>query len=132
MSSFGNNYFIFGKCQFCVSDGMGWERLAGTGVATAQKIVQRPTPFLTRHSASWLGGVTPMNNLPHDHVHTDEYTQTGATLSLKKRNKNARSRGVPVIGPIETWYLGKSRKSPVQQTQSITVYLQKWGHDVAA
>ena len=24
---------------------MGWDRLAGTGVSTAQKIVQRPTPF---------------------------------------------------------------------------------------
>ena len=67
--------------------GMGWDKLAGTGVATAQKIVQRPTPFLTRHSASWLGGVTPMNNLPHDHVHTGEYTQTGATLLLKEKRK---------------------------------------------
>ena len=28
-------------------DGMGWESLAGTGVATAQKNVERPTPFLT-------------------------------------------------------------------------------------
>ena len=37
-----------------LKDGMGWDRLAGTGVATAQKIVQRPTPFLTRHSASRL------------------------------------------------------------------------------
>ena len=68
-------------------NGMEWNRLAGTGVTTAQKIVQRPTPFLTRHSASWLGGVTPMNNLPHDHVHTGEYTQTGATLLLKKKQK---------------------------------------------
>ena len=71
-------------------DGMGipsWDRLSGTGVATAQKIVQRPTPFLTGHSASRLGGVTPMNNLPHDHVRTDEYTQTGATLILKKKQK---------------------------------------------
>ena len=25
---------------------MGWDSLSGTGVATAQKIVQRPTPFL--------------------------------------------------------------------------------------
>ena len=33
-------------------------------VTTAQ-IVQRPAPFLTRHSASQLGGVTPMNNFPH-------------------------------------------------------------------
>ena len=29
-------------------NGMEWNRLAGTGVATAQKIVQRPTPFLSR------------------------------------------------------------------------------------
>ena len=70
----------------CIWNGMEWNRLAGTGVATAQKIVQRPTPFLTRHSASRLGGVPPMNNLPHDHVRIDEYTQTGATLK-KKRNK---------------------------------------------
>ena len=28
-----------------------------------------------------------MNNLPHDHVHTDEYTQTGATLLLKEKQK---------------------------------------------
>ena len=27
---------------------MGWDRLVGTGVATALKIVQWPTPFLTR------------------------------------------------------------------------------------
>ena len=25
-------------------DGMGWDKLADTGVATAQKFVQRPTP----------------------------------------------------------------------------------------
>ena len=66
---------------------MEWNRLAGTGVATAQKIVQRPTPFLTRHFASRLGGVPPMNNLPHDHVRIDEYTQTGATLLLKEKQK---------------------------------------------
>ena len=37
-------------CLFVVStiNGMEWNRLAGTGVATAQKIVQRPTPFLSR------------------------------------------------------------------------------------
>ena len=53
---------------------MGWDGLAGTGVTTAQKIVQRPTPFLTRHSASRSGGVPPINNLPHDHVCIDKYT----------------------------------------------------------
>ena len=70
-------------------NGMEWNRLAGTGVATAQKIVQRPTPFLTRHFASRLGGVPPMNNLPHDHVRIDEYTQTGATLLKKTKTRIA-------------------------------------------
>ena len=28
-----------------------------------------------------------MNNLPHDHMRTGEYTQTGATLLLKKKQK---------------------------------------------
>ena len=32
---------------------MGWERLAGTGVATAQKIVERPTPFLVEFDQSF-------------------------------------------------------------------------------
>ena len=75
---------------------MEWNGLAGTGVATAQKIVQRPTPFLTRHFASRLGGVPPMNNLPHDHVRIDEYTQTGATLKKKtKQEIQWRSPRVP-------------------------------------
>ena len=47
-------------------DGMGYT--VGTGVATAQKIVQRPTTFLPG---------LPKNNLHHDHVCTDEFTQTG-------------------------------------------------------
>ena len=29
--------------------GMGWDKLLGTGVSTAQEIAQRPTAFLTRH-----------------------------------------------------------------------------------
>ena len=83
-------------------NGMEWNRLAGTGVATAQKIVQRPTPFLTRHFASRLGGVPPMNNLPHDHVRIDEYTQTGATL--KKKNETRNTMEIPKSPcPIKTW-----------------------------
>ena len=82
-------------------NGMEWNRLAGTGVATAQKIVQRPTPFLTRHFASRLGGVPPMNNLPHDHVRIDEYTQTGATL---KKNETRNTMEIPKSPcPIKTW-----------------------------
>ena len=83
------------KVRVIISNMMEWNRLAGTGVATAQKIVQRPTPFLTRHFASRLGGVPPMNNLPHDHVRIDEYTQTGATLLLKNKLQ-WRSPRVPV------------------------------------
>ena len=46
--------------------GWGWDGIYfGYGVTTALKIVQRSTPFLTRHFASRLGGFTPMNNLPH-------------------------------------------------------------------
>ena len=108
---------------------MGWDKLAGTGVATAQKFVQRPTPFLTRHSASRLGGVPPMNKLPHDHVHIDEYTQTGATLLLKKQNKNCNGdhqESLTNICPIKTWYLGKSRKLPGQQTH--TYEPSVWGN----
>ena len=37
--------------------GMGWDRLSGTGVATALKIIYWPTPFLTRPEASRLGGL---------------------------------------------------------------------------
>ena len=36
---------------------MGWDRLSGTGVATALKIIYWPTPFLTRPEASRLGGL---------------------------------------------------------------------------
>ena len=45
----------------------------GYGVTTALKIVQRSTPFLTRHFASRLGGFTPMNNLPHSRSWSDPY-----------------------------------------------------------
>ena len=61
-------------------DGMGWDRLAGTGVATALKIIFWSTPSLLGISASRLGGVTRENNLPHSLMQTDEFTQTGATL----------------------------------------------------
>ena len=47
------------------------------------KIVQRPAPFLTRHSASRLGGVPPMNNLPHDHVSR----KLSTTINLESQNR---------------------------------------------
>ena len=70
------------KClaHLLYGDGMGWDRLAGTGVATALKIIFWSTPSLLGISASRLGGVTPENNLPHSLMQTDEFTQTGATL----------------------------------------------------
>ena len=95
---------------------MGWDRLAGTGVSTAQKIVQRPTPFLFRHSASWLGGVPPMNNLPHDHVHIDEYTQNGATLLIIQYFWKALE-SLSYICPTKTWCLVKSRTARILHSQ---------------
>ena len=32
-------------------------------------------------STFWVGRVIPMNNLHHGHVCTDEFTQTGATIT---------------------------------------------------
>ena len=58
---------------------MGWDRLSGTGFDSAQKIVQRPTPFLTRHFASRLGGVTPMNNF---NVTCDMYNRMVVCLNI--------------------------------------------------
>ena len=53
---------------------LGWDGIYfGYGVTTALKIVQRSTPFLTRHFASRLGGFTPMNNLPHSRSWSDPY-----------------------------------------------------------
>ena len=54
----------------------------GTGVATAQKLAQRPTAFPPRHSANLVGRVIPKSKLPHSHVCTDEFTQTGATYYI--------------------------------------------------
>ena len=71
---------------------------------------------------------SPPRSRAYRRVHTDR----SDPFTEKETEMQRRSRRVAVIGPIETWYLGKSRKSPVQQTQSITVYLQKWGYDVAA
>ena len=75
------------------SDGMGWDKLSGTGVTTAQKFVQRPTPFLTRHSASRLGVGNPNEQTPpqsraNRRIHTDRSDPITNTIFLK-------SPGVP-------------------------------------
>ena len=62
-------------------DGMGWDRLVGTGVATALKIVQWPTPFLTRHSALSVGRgysneQSPPRSRAYRRVHTDRSDPT--------------------------------------------------------
>ena len=46
---------------------MGWERLAGTGVATAQKNVERPTPFLTFRygNAKWWRKIETYHRKSH-------------------------------------------------------------------
>ena len=72
---------------------MGWDKLSGTGVTTAQKFVQRPTPFLTRHSASRLGVGNPNEQTPpqsraNRRIHTDRSDPITNTIFLK-------SPGVP-------------------------------------
>ena len=47
-----------------------------------EKLAQRPTAFLPRHSANLVGRVIPKSKLPHSHVCTDEFTQTGATYYI--------------------------------------------------
>ena len=86
--------FNLRRIEANIQYGMGWDRLSGTGVATALKIIYWPTPFLTRPKASRLGGVIPMNNLLHSHMCTDEFTPTGATLryniQVSQRKSNTK------------------------------------------
>ena len=75
---------------------MGWDKLSGTGVATAQKFVQRPTPFLTRHSASRLGVGNPNEQTPpqsraNRRIHTDRSDPITKTKSLKCRGSRVMS-----------------------------------------
>ena len=74
--------FIFTQTVNCsvTMDGMGYT--VDTGVATVQKFAQRPTAFLPRPSAHWVSRVIPKSKLPHSHVCTDEFTQTGATYYI--------------------------------------------------
>ena len=72
---------------------MGWDRLVGTGVATALKIVQWPTPFLTRHSASSVGRgysneQSPPRSRAYRRVHTDRSDPTILQYSDIRRYSN--------------------------------------------
>ena len=74
----------------------------GTGVATAQKIIQWPTPFLTRHSASSVGrGYSNEQSPPRSHayrrVHTDRSDPTILQYSDIRRYSNLTA------GQAKTW-----------------------------
>ena len=65
----------------------------GTGVATALKIVQWPTPFLTRHSASSVGRgysneQSPPRSRAYRRVHTDRSDPTILQYSDLRRYSN--------------------------------------------
>ena len=110
---------------------MGWNKLSGTGVATALEIVQRPTPFLTRHSASRLGGVTPVNKLPHSLMQTDEFTQTGATLKKNDIKKQLQlNRNLRVTHSFEkpgAWeYQGNLLDSKLNTTGNLQNWEMTW------
>ena len=109
------------RCTACKPwDGMGWDRLAGTGVATAQKIVQRPTPFLTQHSASPVGRgysneQSPPRSRAYRRIHTDRSDPITNTIFMKSTGD--RQESLSYICPIRTWCLGKSRMSQVLHSQ---------------
>ena len=82
---------------------MGWDRLVGTGVATALKIVQWPTPFLTRHSASSVGRgysneQSPPRSRAYRRVHTDRSDPTILQYSdLRRYSKLTASQQKPGV-----------------------------------
>ena len=82
--------------------GMGWDKLSGTGVTTAQKFVQRPTPFLTRHSASRLGVGNPNEQTPpqsraNRRIHTDRSDPITNTIFLKSPGVPAPAQQKPGV-----------------------------------
>ena len=96
-------------------DGMGWDRLVGTGVATALEIVQWPTPFLTRHSASSVGRGYSKEQFPpqpqvNRRVHTGRSDPTILQYSEFRRNSNLTA------SQAKTWFQ-RNKAGPRQALQ---------------
>ena len=94
---------------------MGWDRLVGTGVATALKIVQWPTPFLTRHSASSVGRgysneQSPPRSRAYRRVHTDRSDPTILQYSDLRRYSNLTA------SQAKTWFQ-RNKAGPRQALQ---------------
>ena len=60
---------------------MGWDILWVLVSPPLKRLFKGPPPSFPGFTL-WVGRVIPKNNLHHDHVCTDEFTQTGATRLL--------------------------------------------------
>ena len=72
----------------------------------------------SRASTFWVGRVIPKNNLHHDHVCTDEFTQTGATRLLdsdlrRKMLKSTEGGSILVEIATLTWFNSASYPPPL-------------------
>ena len=102
---------------------MGWDRLAGTGVATAQKIVQRPTPFLTQHSASPVGRgysneQSPPRSRAYRRIHTDRSDPITNTIFMKCTGDHQESL------PNKDLVFGKI-KDAISPSQPVGAWVEK-------
>ena len=67
--------------NYLYDDGMGWDILWVLVSPPLKRLFKGPPPSFPGFTL-WVGRVIPKNNLHHDHVCTDEFTQTGATRLL--------------------------------------------------
>ena len=88
----------------------GMEQTSGYWCRHRSKDCSKAHPLPFQASASWLGGVIPMDNLPHDHIHTGECTQTGATLLLKKKKQKCK-------GDLEEFLTSTRQRPGIEETE---------------
>ena len=119
------------------------------GVTTALKIVQRSTPFLTRHFASRSGGFTPMNNLPHSRSWSDPYYEKtfmkraqelpeSPRITLCQQDPGVWKKGDSLLGlktesftgilQKETWRCSRNIITWQSTSKTLEMYLKYFQH----
>ena len=63
-------------------DGMGWDTLLVLVLPPLKSLLKGPPPSFRSITATLVSRVIPKSKLPHSHVCTDEFTQTGATYYI--------------------------------------------------
>merc|ERR1712016_562807 len=61
---------------------MRWERRLGLVLPPLKSLLKGPPPSFRSITATLVSRVIPKSKLPHSHVCTDEFTQTGATYYI--------------------------------------------------